>query len=41
MQYKPLVHLSLEGEGQEEVGLVTDYVRGTVTQVGLQVSCRC
>jgi len=33
VQYKPLVHLSLEGEGREEVGLVTDYVRGTVTQV--------
>jgi len=33
VQYKPLVHLSLEGEGEEEVAQVTDYLTGVVTQV--------
>jgi hypothetical protein len=33
VQYKPLVALSLEGEGDEEAGQVTDYVKGTVTTV--------
>ena len=33
VQYKPLVHLSLEGEGEEEQDQVTDYMTGVVTQV--------
>ena len=31
--YKPIVHLTLVGEGEEEVGMVNDYIRGTVTSV--------
>ena len=33
VQYKPLVSLSLEDGGGEEVGVVTDYLRGAVTTV--------
>ena len=31
--YKPLVQLTLVGEGEEEFGMVTDYVKGSVTSV--------
>ena len=33
VQYKPLVYLTLAGEGEEERGSVTDYVKGSVTSV--------
>ena len=31
--YKPLMYVTLVGEGEEEMGMVTDYVRGGVTSV--------
>jgi len=33
VQYKPIVQLTLEGEGYEEIGQYTDYLTGVVTQV--------